>query len=108
VVVLRKGNQLELNIRNKGFQWTIKNYDGEPYAVRVARMVREQAFDRKVGCQVSSLMIGSPDMAFESNLVDMKHKIKRQKWVLFKTLISKRGVRYLLVYEQKQVEKGYT
>ena len=38
--------------------------NGEPYAVKVARTVREQTIDRKVGSRVSSLMIGAPDMAF--------------------------------------------
>jgi hypothetical protein len=53
----RKKRQKKRKTRNKSFQWTIKNYDGEPYAVKVARMVREQAFDRKVGCRVSLLAI---------------------------------------------------
>jgi len=50
------------------------------------------------------LMIGAPDMAFESTLVLLDIMIKTPKVFVIKiTLSSEGGVKYLLVYVQEQV-----
>lgn len=45
----------------------------------VARTVREESSGRKTGSRLLSLMIGSPDMAFERDLVHDNCKIKTPK-----------------------------